>query len=126
MRRILAMTIAVALWSCTGFADDSGEAAETTKAKEFTIVSIQYEGTKIWLPGSIAVNKGDKVKIKLMNKIPTDPNQHGFSLPDFKVTEVVTRGDAKTVEFVADKAGVFPFFCQLHAAHIGGQLIVLD
>ena len=26
--------------------------------------------------------------------------------------------------FVADKAGVFPYSCQLHAAHIGGSLIV--
>jgi plastocyanin len=36
----------------------------------------------------------------------------------------VTRGEPKTVTFVADKAGVYPFICQLHAAHIGGSLIV--
>ena len=46
------------------------------------------------------------------------------SIPDFKVQEVVTRGQDKTIEFVADKPGVFPYYCQLHAAHIGGQLEV--
>ena len=30
-----------------------------------------------------------------------------------------------TVEFTAAKAGVFPIICQLHPAHVGGQLVVL-
>ena len=29
-----------------------------------------------------------------------------------------------TVEFTADKVGVFPYSCQLHPAHVGGQLVV--
>jgi len=27
---------------------------------------------------------------------------------------------------VADKAGIFPIICQLHPAHVGGQLVVLE
>ena len=30
------------------------------------------------------------------------------------------------VEFTADKAGIFPINCQLHPAHVGGELVVLE
>ena len=36
------------------------------------------------------------------------------------------RGQPKTVEFTADRAGIFPIICQLHPAHVGGQLVVLE
>jgi len=91
---------------------------------QFTVVNVEYEGTKIWLPSTLVVHKGDKVKIKLINNVKADPNQHGFTIPAFNVVAVVTRGEPKEVEFTADKVGVFPFSCQLHPAHIGGQLIV--
>ena len=32
---------------------------------EFTVANIEYEGTKIWVPSTLVVHKGDKVKIKL-------------------------------------------------------------
>lgn len=94
--------------------------------RSFNVVNIEYEGTKVWMPATLVVEKGDKVKIKLINNVTSDPNQHGFAIPEFKVAAVVDRGEPKTVEFVADKAGIFATSCQLHPAHIGGQLIVLD
>ena len=94
-------------------------------AVNLTIVNMEYEGSKIWLPGTIVVKKGSKVTLKLINNVPSDPNQHGFSIPAYNIAEVVTRGEPKTVEFVADKDGVFPVNCQLHPAHVGGELVVL-
>ena len=94
-------------------------------AVNLTIVNMEYEGTKIWLPGTIVVKKGSKVTLKLINNVAADPNQHGFSIPAYNIAEVVTRGEPKTVEFVADKEGVFPVNCQLHPAHVGGELVVL-
>jgi plastocyanin len=91
---------------------------------QFTVVNLEYEGSKIWLPATLVVHKGDKVKIKLINNVKADPNQHGYKIAAFNVEAVVTRGEPQTVEFVADKAGVFPITCQLHPAHIGGQLVV--
>ena len=90
-----------------------------------TIVNVEYEGTKIWLPSTIVAHKGDRVALKLVNNVPSDPSQHGFAIPDYKVAEIVDRGQPKTVEFTADHAGVFPIICQLHPAHVGGQLVVL-
>ncbi len=92
--------------------------------RSFTMVSVEVDDAKIWLPSVIAVEQGDKVKLTLKNLVPGAVNQHGFTIPAYNITEVVTRGEPKTVTFVADKAGVFPFSCQLHPAHIGGSLIV--
>jgi plastocyanin len=99
-------------------------AADEPGTRSFTMVSVEADDAKIWLPSVIAVEQGDKVKLTLKNLVPGAVNQHGFTIPGYNITEVVTRGVPKTVTFVADKAGVFPFSCQLHPAHIGGSLIV--
>jgi len=100
-------------------------AADPAADVALTLVTIEYEGTKIWVPGTIVAQKGQTVRLTLVNKVPSDPNQHGFSIPAFGVAEVVNRGETKTVTFTADKTGVFPTVCQLHPAHVGGQLVVL-
>jgi len=89
-----------------------------------TLVNMEYEGTKLWLPGSVVVKKGSRVRIKLVNNVPSEPS-HGFAIPAYGVAEVVNRGEPKQIEFTADREGVFPMFCQLHPAHVGGQLVVL-
>jgi plastocyanin len=99
-------------------------ATEEPGTRSFTMVSIEADGAKIWLPSVIAVEQGDKVKLTLKNLVPGADNKHGFTIPAYNITEVVTRDEPKTVSFVADKAGVFPYSCQLHPAHIGGSLIV--
>jgi len=99
-------------------------AADEPGTRSFTLVSVEADDAKIWLPSVIAVEQGDKVTLTLKNLVPGASNQHGFTIPAYNITEVVTRGVPKTITFVADKAGVFPFSCQLHPAHIGGSLIV--
>ena len=99
-------------------------AMEEPGTRSFTLVSVEVDDTKFWLPSVIAVEQGDKVKLTLKNQVPGASNQHGFTIPAYNITEVVTRGEPKTITFVADKAGVFQYSCQLHPAHIGGSLIV--
>jgi nitrosocyanin len=101
-------------------------AADEPAALSFTVVNLEYEGTKIWTPGTLVVPKGAKVTIKLVNNVPSEPNQHGFAIPAYNIAEVVNRGEPKTVTFTADKPGVFPISCHLHPAHVGGELVVLD
>ncbi|MBI3796355.1 MAG: cupredoxin domain-containing protein [Deltaproteobacteria bacterium] len=93
---------------------------------EFTVVNVEYEGTKVFVPSVLVVHKGDTVKIKVINNIKADPPQHGFAIPDFKIEEVVNRGETKEVQFTADKVGVFEIKCQLHPAHVHAQLVVLQ
>jgi nitrosocyanin len=91
----------------------------------FTIVNLEFEGSKVWTPGTLVVKKGTLVKLKLINNVASDPNQHGYAIPAYNIAEVVTKGEPKSVEFKADKEGVFPIICQLHPGHVGGELVVL-
>ena len=100
-------------------------AAEAT-VREITVVNLEFEGTKIWVPATLVVRKGEKVRLRLINKVKSDPPQHGFAIPDLNVRAVVNRDKPETVEFMADKAGLFQTQCQLHPAHVGGQLLVLE
>ena len=96
------------------------------EAKEFTLVNLEFEGSKIWIPGPIVVKKGDTVRIKAINNLKSEPPVHGLAIPAFGVQVVVNQGNPETVEFKADKAGIFPITCHLHPAHVGTQLIVLE
>lgn len=116
--------IAMAQGAAPSAAAVPAPAMDEPGTRSFTLVSVEVDDAKIWLPSVIAVDQGDKVKLTLKNLVPGASNQHGFTIPAYNITEVVTRGQPKTVTFVADKAGVFPFSCQLHPAHIGGSLIV--
>jgi len=44
------------------------------------------------------------VKLTLKNLVPGADNKHGFSIPAYNVTEVVTRDEPKTITFVAIRA----------------------
>lgn len=63
-----------------------------------------------WEPGILVVNKGDTVVIHVTNP---RKNVHGFAIPGYGVTTgpLEPRGGEETVQFVADRAGVFPFAC---------------
>ncbi len=94
-------------------------------ARHFTEVSVLIGSTKFWLPSTLVVDQGDKVEITLKNEVPgAGSNQHGFEIPAYNIEKIVTAGKPEKVEFTADKPGVFVFGCQLHPAHVGGQLIV--
>jgi nitrous-oxide reductase len=62
-------------------------------------------------PWNIEVNKGDKVTIYLTNIEQTTDELHGFGLNEYNINIVADPGETKVIEFTADKAGVFPFYC---------------
>ena len=76
-------------------------------------------------PEAIAVHKGAKVKIVVENKSPIS---EGFSIDEYGIQEVIKAGETKTISFVADKAGAFTIWCQLHPKniHLPGTLNVLE
>jgi len=100
------------------------EAQQATR--ELTLVNIKYEGSNIWVPGPLVVKKGDRVRIRAINNVKDDPAEHGLAIDEFGVKLVVNRGKPETVEFVADKAGIFRVWCHLHLPHVTTQLIVLE
>ena len=94
--------------------------------REMTLVNVKYEGKVVWINQPLIVKKGDKVKLTLVNNVKDDPAVHGFSIPAFNVKAEVERGKPATIEFVADKAGLFDTNCQLHPGHVRGQILVLE
>ena len=118
------LRLALALLALSGLVTPAR--AQSAAAVTQTVVNVEYEGTKLWLPGTIVVKKGSKVTLKLINNVPADPKEHGFAIPAYGIAETVVRGEPKTVEFTADKPGIFPITCHLHPAHVGGQLVVLE
>jgi plastocyanin len=97
--------------------------ATAGETKTFTLVNVLIDQTKVWLPSSIAVYEGDEVELILDNKL-TAP--HGFKLAAYDIEVVVPPQMKQTVRFTAKHAGANSFICQLHGAHVGGQIVVLD
>lgn len=75
-------------------------------------------------PAEIRVRKDERVKLV----ITALDREHGFKLEAFDIDRKLSKGEPVTIEFVADKAGTFPFQCS-HLCGLGhhkmkGRLIV--
>lgn len=91
---------------------------------KLTVVNVETaQGVKIWVPESIVAKKGDKVELRLINKLDAE---HGYKIAAYGIEKVVPAQSAETLTFTADKAGIFPISCQLHPPHVAGQLVVLE
>jgi nitrosocyanin len=132
MNRWLSLSVlGLALAAPLGAADHSHPPAATTTpafaGREFTSVNIEYKGSKIWVPGTFIVKKGENVRINLLNNAPS--GVHGFAIDEYNVKVAVNNSEKdnkKVVEFTANQAGLFRVYCHMHPAHVGGQLLVLD
>ncbi len=62
-------------------------------------------------PNKIEVNQGDVVTIHITNIEQTTDELHGFGLNEYNINVVIDPGETKTIRFVADKTGVFPYYC---------------
>ena len=87
----------------------------------FTLVNVEASGVKIWLPSSIVARQGERVTLKLDNKLGA---VHGFSIDEYGIHVLVPGAGTQEVTFTAKK-GASRFYCHLHPAHIGGDVIVL-
>ena len=83
--------------------------------KEFVVQSFQFG----FDPATITVDKGDLVKITFTSRDVA----HGVSLPDFGVvTGDYDINNPGTLEFIADKAGTFTYFCNVYCGHGHGEM----
>ncbi len=118
----LVLAVAMGAGIVMGFCAVGGAQSTT----EVTIVNIEFEGTKIWVPGPVVVKKGDIVRIKAINNVKSDPPVHGIAIEAYGIQALVNVGKPEIIEFKADKAGIFPIICHLHPPHVGTQLVVLE
>jgi len=91
------------------------------------IISLGQKKTPVEHP-VIEVSRGDAVVLKLRSSGVT----HGFALKayDIYIPEGIEPGKTVFVSFKADKAGTFPFWCNVYCGdihqHMKGTLIVKD
>ncbi|MEN9582410.1 MAG: hypothetical protein RL641_364 [Candidatus Parcubacteria bacterium] len=92
----------------------------TANVKSFTVDASNFK----FAPTTMTVNKGDTVRITLTN----GQGNHDFKIDSFNVhTKLLTTGGTDTVEFIADKAGSFEYYCTVgshRAMGMKGTLIV--
>ena len=98
-------------------------APSAAEPKKFTLINVSLDDSKIWLPSSMIVRTGDEVEVTLINKLDTP---HGFKIEALGIETVLQPMSKTTVRFKADKPGAYPFICQLHPPHIGGEILVLE
>ena len=128
MKRFVTVAALAALsLAAPAFAADTAPAAapaaqSATAAQKITFTNEVINGKKTWTPGEASVKAGEKLEIVLVNKL-ADP--HGFNAPGLINAPVVVPGNkTETVVVDAPKAGTYKFNCQLHPAHVGGQIKV--
>ena len=87
---------------------------------EITMTAKKYE----FSPKIIRVKKGDRVRLV----ITALARVHGFKIEALKIDQKLPKGEAVTVEFIADRSGTFPFQCSqvcgLAHKKMKGELII--
>src|SRR5262245_12495266 len=97
--------------------------ATAAEPKKFTLINVDLDGTKIWLPSSIMVHQGDEVELTLINKLD-DP--HGFAIKAFGIAQVVQPKSQLTAKFTTSQAGAYNYICQIHPPLLSGNVLVLS
>ncbi|HKA90099.1 MAG TPA: Sec-dependent nitrous-oxide reductase [Haliangiales bacterium] len=62
-------------------------------------------------PDLIRVKQGDQVHVHLTNLEQAYDATHGFAINSYNINESIEPGEHTDVDFVADRAGVFPMYC---------------
>ncbi len=90
--------------------------------KEFTMTSFfVMEGSQPKPQFSVkelSVKKGDKVRIKVTNT----KGMHDFNIDEFNVHEETPLDQEVIIEFTADKAGVFDYYCNIPGHRANGHV----
>lgn len=87
-------------------------------AKEFAMTSY-YDDQGAWFSlKEITVKQGDRVRIKVTNTKGT----HDFTVDEFGIKKVTPLNEETVIEFVADKAGTFEYYCSMPGHRARGQL----
>ena len=62
-------------------------------------------------PDRIHVKQGDHVYLHITNVERAEDATHGFALSSYNINLSIDPGAVVDTDFVADRAGVFPFYC---------------
>jgi heme/copper-type cytochrome/quinol oxidase subunit 2 len=78
---------------------------DSPNRREFTIVAKDFR----YSPGRIEVTQDDLVKFT----VRSEDIAHSFTIDEYRIVKRVAASGSITFEFRADRAGTFPFYCNL-------------
>ena len=93
------------VFTANAFAQEPEVRAAIPAPHELQIAAKKYE----FNPSVITVKKDEHVRLI----ITASDHDHGFKLDAFKMNQRLKKGEPATVDFIADKAGEFPFQCSV-------------
>jgi len=110
MRDALWMMLAVTL----------AAAAAVAQEKVIAVTAERFKFT----PAVIELKLGEPVVLELT----TLDRKHGFQIPDLKIDESIEPGKVTRLRIVPDKAGTFPFHCDVFCGsgheEMAGEIVV--
>lgn len=99
---------------------DNPDATANVSVRTFNVIAKQFE----FIPSTIRVKKGNRV---ILNITSTDV-EHGFAIDEYKINKTIPAGETITIDFIADKAGQFEFYCSVYCgsgnSNMRGKFIV--
>ena len=136
MKLFKAICASIVLGSAVAANVQAGEQSFTVviNAYDTTIPELNVEGVTVKNirafnvlnePETLTVHKGTTVKLTVENKSPIS---EGVTIDGYGIQEVNKADETKTISFLADKAGAFTIWCQLHPKniHLPGSLNVIE
>lgn len=111
---VVALAIVVAALALRG---ERSPVADTSSVKEFSMTSYYDTDGKWFSLKEISVKKGDRVRIKVTNTKGT----HDFAIDEYVIKEMTPLDKETVIEFTADKAGEFMYYCSMPGHRQGGQ-----
>lgn len=80
---------------------------------------LTVEGSNFkFVPDTLTVKKGQKTKLVFKNM----QGMHDFKVDELGIkTEILKTGEEQSVEFTADKAGTFEFYCSVGSHRVMGM-----
>ena len=116
---------AVLLLTATALVADDHVIDVTGDTSEVKEIEVGSRGLRFTVT-EIRVNLGDTIRLTYVN----GGGRHDWALAGYNIwTEVITGGQSDTIEFVADRAGDFEFYCGVpghRQAGMVGRFIVVD
>jgi len=74
--------------------------------REFTVTGKNFS----FAPSVMSVNKGERVRITFVNDVGT----HDLVVEGYDArTQILQGGQSETIEFIADEAGTFEYYCSV-------------
>ena len=120
-RRLFGLILPLALAGAVAVSARPPAAVQESARHELVITVKKYQ----FSPTRIEVAQGDVLKVTLI----AEDVPHSFTVDEYRIAKRAAPGKPVTFEFRADRAGRFPFYCNLTSDDAGcketrGELIV--